>query len=111
MKYALKTPDGLTTDGSASRARVVALSGALIVVATLSGCSGRWFDLRPQGNSAQSQTQSENDQKASAVNYVRTLCALPREQRDPQVRELNEAILPNHATISCGRGGGGPPHE
>jgi hypothetical protein len=83
--------------------------GAFGVVMTLAlcGCStGRWFETRPQqGNSAPPPPSSATDLKSSTVTYVRELCALPREQRDAQLRELNEALLPNHAAISCGRGG------
>ena len=93
MKYALRT-------------RELTLAVAILATGTLAGCSGRWFDLRPQGDTAQSATPSQGDLKTSTVTYIQGLCALPREQREPQVRELNEALLPNHATISCGRGGG-----
>jgi hypothetical protein len=93
MKYAQRIP-------------AAALAVAVLATGALTGCSGRWFDLRPQGNAAQSATPSQGDLKSSTVSYIQGLCALPREQRDPQVRELNEALLPNHATISCGRGGG-----
>jgi hypothetical protein len=84
-----------------------ALAVAILTTGALAGCSGRWFNLRPQGDAAtQSPTSSQGDLKNSTVTYIQGLCALPRDQRDPQVRELNEALLPNHATISCGRGGG-----
>jgi hypothetical protein len=43
--------------------------------------------------------------KEVTVSYVRGLCNLTEEQRDPTVRQLNEALLPNHAAIFCGRGG------
>ena len=73
---------------------------------TLSGCaSGRWFESHPQGNAAAPQVSSATDFNTQAATYVRDLCALPREQRDMRVRALNEALLPNHANISCGRGG------
>jgi hypothetical protein len=88
------------------------IRGAALVVLTtlaLTGCAGRWFEQRPQGNSAEAPTASSGDLKSSMVTYIQGMCALPREQREPQVRELNEALLPNHATISCGRGGGGGP--
>jgi hypothetical protein len=92
-----------------------ARAAALVMLTTtaLTGCAGRWFDTRPQGNAGAGQQQPVNvspgDLKNSTVTYILGLCALPREQREPQVRALNEALLPNHATISCGRGGGGPP--
>lgn len=71
----------------------------------ITGCAGRWFDIRPHGNSAQAATSSQTDLKGSTVAYIQGLCSLPREQRDPEVRVLNEALLPNHANISCGRAG------
>jgi hypothetical protein len=80
--------------------------GVAIVLA-LCGCTtGRWFESRPQqGDTAPPPPSSLADLKSSAVNYVRGVCALPREQRDAQLRALNEALLPNHAAISCGRSG------
>ena len=79
----------------------------VVMMLALCGCStGRWFETRPQqGNSAPPPPSSATDLKSSTVNYVRAACALPREQRDAQLRALNEALLPNHAAISCGRGG------
>jgi hypothetical protein len=75
-------------------------------VLTLSGCAtGRWFETRPKQGDAASTPSSPTDLKSSTVTYVKGICALPREQRDAQLRELNEALLPNHAAISCGRGG------
>ena len=77
------------------------------IVLTLCGCSnGRWFETRPgQGNTAPPPSSSPTDLNSSTVTYIRGLCALPREQRDAQLRALNEALLPNHAAISCGRSG------
>jgi len=77
------------------------------IVLTLCGCSnGRWFETRPkEGDTPPPPPSSPTDLKPSTVTYIRGLCALPREQRDAQLRELNEALLPNHAAISCGRGG------
>jgi hypothetical protein len=82
----------------------------VIILSTvaITGCAGRWFDIRPHGNSAQA-TPSQTDLKSSTVAYIQGLCSLPREQRDPQVRVLNEALLPNHASISCGRAGESEP--
>ena len=93
MKYAHRIP-------------AATLAVAILATGALAGCSGRWFDLRPQGNATQSTTSPQDDLKSSTVTYIQGLCAMPREQREPQVRGLNEALLPNHATISCGRGGG-----
>lgn len=81
-------------------------AAATTLVMTLSGCaSGRWFESHPQANAAAPQTNSATDFNTEAATFVRDLCALPREQRDMRVRALNEALLPNHANISCGRGG------
>jgi hypothetical protein len=79
----------------------------LVIVLTLCGCTtGRWFETRPrQGDTAPPPPGSPADLKSSTVSYVRQACALPRERRDAQLRELNEALLPNHAAISCGRSG------
>jgi hypothetical protein len=46
-----------------------------------------------------------NDFKRSTATYINGLCLLPRKQRDSSILELNEALLPNHATVSCGRSG------
>src|SRR5882762_1669316 len=79
----------------------------IAIVLALCGCTtGRWFETQPrEGNTAPPPPSSPTDLKSSTVTYVRELCALPREQRDAQLRALNEALLPNHAAISCGRGG------
>ena len=77
----------------------------LLSTLAITGCAGRWFDIRPHGNSAQAATPSQTDLKGSTVAYIQGLCSLPREQREPQVRVLNEALLPHHANISCGRAG------
>ena len=74
-------------------------------MAGLSGCAGRWFESGPKGNNAAPAANAANDFNTQAATYVRDLCALPREQRDWRLRALNEALLPNHANISCGRGG------
>ena len=78
---------------------------AAALVMMLSACAGRWFDTRPQHKDAESVANAPNDFNAQAAAYVRDLCALPREERDTRARALNEALLPNHANISCGRGG------
>ena len=81
-------------------------AAATALVMALSGCAtGRWFESHPQANAATPQPSSATDFNTQTAMYVRNLCSLPREQRDMQVRALNEALLPNHANISCGRGG------
>ena len=81
-------------------------AAAAALVMALSGCeSGRWFEGRPQPHAATLQANAAIDFNTQAATYVRDLCSLPREQRDMLVRALNEALLPNHANISCGRGG------
>jgi hypothetical protein len=108
MKYAQRITGGTRTSSQGwGYARGAAL--AILTTAALTGCVGRWFERQPQANDTQSSTPSPGDLKGPAVTYIQGLCALPREQREPQVRELNEALLPNHVTISCGRGGGGAP--
>ena len=108
MRYGQRIPDGTRASGKAfgyaQRAALV-----ILTTAALTGCAGRWFDTRLHGHAEQEVSISPGDLKGSAVTYIQGLCALPREQRDSQVRGLNEALLPNHATISCGRSGGGPP--
>ncbi len=82
------------------------MAAAMVFATMLSGCgTGRWFDSRPQANAAGPQTNSVSDFNSQAASYVRDLCSLPREERDMRARALNEALLPNHANISCGRGG------
>jgi hypothetical protein len=78
---------------------------ATLLAVTLSGCVGRWFETRPKSSDTAPVASSPNDFNAQAATYVQDICALPREQRDMRVRALNEALLPNHANISCGRGG------
>jgi hypothetical protein len=84
-----------------------AFTVAAVLLAALSGCSaGRWFETRTEGKSPPPpQASSPTDLKSSTVTYIRGACALPGEQRDLQLRELNESLLPNHVVVSCGRGG------
>jgi hypothetical protein len=88
--------------------RVGAFTAATGVAVALSGCTGgRWFENGSQGGAPMVITNpaAPDDLETSAITYVRNLCTLPREQREPQVRELNELLLPHHVTISCGRAG------
>jgi hypothetical protein len=85
--------------------RLAAAALVVLTTMTLSACVGRWFDTRPQHKDAEPAVNAPNDFNAQAAAYVRDVCALPREERDMRVRALNEALLPNHANISCGRGG------
>ena len=107
MKHAHGTP--WTSGQALAYARCAAL--VLSTAAAITGCAGRWFDTRPESNAAQTQSLSPIDKKGPVVAYIQGLCSLPKEARDPQVRGLNEALLPNHAYISCGRSGDSPPHE
>jgi hypothetical protein len=85
--------------------RLGGLLVAALVLESLSGCVGRWFESGPKSNTPAPAATAANDFDSQAAAYVRDLCTLPREERDRQARALNEALLPNHATISCGRGG------
>lgn len=90
-----------------ARVAATAAAGILTVTLTLAGCSpGRWFAhpetvdapaARPPG--------AAGDLKLATVTYVHQVCELPKEQRDPALRALNESLVPNHAVIYCGRGG------
>jgi len=84
----------------------VALLSVVLSILALSGCaSGRWFESDRSNSTPSPDTSQPSDQKAISVAYIRSLCALPRAQRQPQVRELNEALLPDNVVISCGRSG------
>lgn len=74
------------------------LSGILATVMTTSGCEA----THPKSVAP---AATQKDLKQATVTYIKGLCRLPKEQRDPTVRELNEELLPNHAAISCGRAG------
>ncbi len=88
------------------RAGVAQKASAMVMLTmALSGCVGRWFETPAQANSGAPPVNAQDDLKTATVTYLRNLCALPREQRDLLARELNESLLPNHAAISCGRGG------
>jgi len=82
---------------------------AAVVLSTLAlaGCAGgRWFEIGHSGQTtAPSSDTGASDQKSASAAYIRILCSLPREQRQTQVRELNEALLPDNIVISCGRSG------
>ena len=81
-----------------------------VVLATLAlalaGCAGgRWFETGRPNPTPGSDTGGGSDAKSAAAAYIRSLCAMPREQRQTQVRALNEALLPDNVVISCGRTG------
>lgn len=86
----------------ARRMVILGLSGVLAVCMTASGCATPWFGQERAKDPA---TPVKGDLKQAVVTYINGLCKMPKEQRDPAIRELNEALLPNHAAISCGRGG------
>ena len=82
------------------------LAGVLGVGIAASGCATPWFGNRTTTKAeASPQTNRPGDLKQATVSYISGMCKLPKEQRDAAFRELNEALLPNHAAISCGRGG------
>jgi len=87
--------------------RMVALgvAGVLAVGVTASGCATPWFGRSQSHADAPDAPTSSTDLKLATVSYLNGLCKLPNEQRNPLLRELNESLLPNHAVISCGRGG------
>jgi hypothetical protein len=88
--------------------RVAAAAAAVILTVTLglSGCAaGRWFEHPQAADAAAPPANVAGDLKLATVNYVHELCELPKEQRDPALRALNESLVPNHAVIYCGRGG------
>ena len=93
---------------SHSQKRVsLGLAGILAVCITAAGCATPWFgsSKKTPAPGDQAPASVSVDSKQGAVAYVNGLCKLTPEQRETQVRELNEALLPNHAAISCGRGG------
>jgi hypothetical protein len=88
--------------------RTIALSvvGVLALGVTASGRATPWFGKSTTTKSDTTQaTNSAGDPKHSTVSYINGICKLPKEQRDATFRELNEALLPNHAAISCGPSG------
>lgn len=87
----------------------LAMAGIVAVGMTASGCATAWFETKAKAPAADTPPSAPPDMKSAAATYINTLCKLPREQRDTKVRELNEAVLPNHATISCGPGSGDGP--
>jgi hypothetical protein len=83
-------------------------SAAVFFLSTLAlaGCAGgRWFRTGRASPEMPSSDTSASDQKAASAAYIRSLCALPTEQRQPEVRALNEVLLPDNVVISCGRSG------
>jgi hypothetical protein len=85
------------------------LAGFLAICITAAGCATPWFGnskAAPATPADQSAATSSADTKQAAVAYINGLCKLSSEQRETQVRDLNQALLPHHAAISCGRGGG-----
>lgn len=92
----------------AQRLVSLAMAGIVAVGMTASGCATPWFETKPKAN-PETQPSSPPDLRSAAATYINTLCKMSRETRDTKVRELNEAVLPNHATISCGPGSGDGP--
>ncbi len=93
----------------AQRLVSLAMAGIVAVGLTASGCASTpWFESKPKVNT-EPQPGEPTDTRSTAATYINSLCKMSREQRDTKVRELNEAVLPNHATISCGPGSGDGP--
>jgi len=92
----------------AQRLVSLTMAGILAVGITASGCATPWFENKPKATPG-TQPSAPPDMRSAAATYINTLCKMSREQRDTKVRELNEAVLPNHATISCGPGSGDGP--
>jgi len=84
------------------------MAGIVAVGMTASGCATPWFENKPKGP-ADTQPSAPPDMRSAAATYINSLCKMSREQRDTKVREFNEAVLPNHVTISCGPGSGDGP--
>ncbi len=90
----------------------VGLAGIVAIGLTVAGCATPWFGNAKTRSAPQPTAivpAPDGDLRTAAATYINGLCKLPKEQRDPQVRTFNEAILPNHATISCGPGSGPAP--
>ena len=79
------------------------LAAVFLFTLALAGCAaGRWFET---SNGTPSPDTSASDPKGASATYIRSLCGLPADQRQSQVRALNEAVLPDNVVISCGRSG------
>jgi hypothetical protein len=88
------------------RVIALALTGIATIGMAASGCATPWFGSKaPKKDSTPATAGATTDLKEATVTYINGLCQLPKEQRDGIFRELNEALLPNHANISCGRAG------
>jgi hypothetical protein len=89
------------------RTIALVLAGLVTAGLTASGCATPWFGTTgaKKEPAPAPGAGSASDLKQATINYINGLCLLPKEQRDPTFRELNEALLPNHASISCGRAG------
>jgi len=88
------------------RTLALTLAGIVALGITASGCATPWFGTRaPKPKTDAATASSPGDLKQATVSYIDEICKLPKEQRDATFRALNEALLPNHATISCGRSG------
>jgi hypothetical protein len=87
------------------RTAALTLAGVVAVGIAASGCATPWFGTPQPKTKTAAAPGSPDELKQAAVAYIDQLCKLPKEQRDSMFRELNEALLPNHASVSCGRGG------
>src|SRR5206468_3518381 len=99
--------DGVGSMSYSNKQLAVILTGVLAVGVAAAGCATPWFGSRTtsKGEPAPATTNNPGDLEQVVAGYINGVCKLPKEQRDATFRELNEALLPNHAAISCGRGG------
>jgi len=83
------------------------LAGVVAIGATVAGCASPWFgNAKHERAQASQPANTAADLKQATITYITGLCKLPKQQHDDLLRELNEALLPNHATISCGPASG-----
>ncbi len=82
------------------------MAGVIAAGIAVSGYATPWFgSSHARKEAAASPASQPADLKEAAIAYLNELCKQPKEQRDATFREVNEALLPNHATLSCGAGG------
>ncbi len=87
------------------RKTALVTAGVVAVGIAASGYATTWFGSSHTRKDAAAPASHPPDLKEAAIAYLNDLCKLPKEERDETFREVNEALLPNHATLSCGAGG------